>query len=364
MKEQKSVALVNETNAVKCSAFTLAEVLITLAVVGVVAAMTLPTLISKVNDKVTENQMSVFKAKMIKGLNLTKTAGDLNNTYENTYDFLVNGLGKNLKMASICDSEHLRDCIPYESIKYEKKDGSEASVSVSDLKTAKKLKLEGGFEDVAAFVLADGTPVLISYDKTCEVDTEELDKTISSCVAGLYDINGSRKPNKFLNKVEIIEDNDVVTQIGDLRSFNGASVGSSCVGEINGLCFSTTAFYSKDILNELDEIPTFAPCNSCSIQTDYWAAALKYCEDKGGLPGADELLSSISSASGNVLSALGISNTSNFAVWSSEETDYYGDPSAYAISCNNGSCFKENYGFSFPGGIRGDDQVRAICVGK
>ncbi|MBR1423975.1 type II secretion system protein, partial [bacterium] len=41
MKEQKSVALVNETNAVKCSAFTLAEVLITLAVVGVVAAMTL-----------------------------------------------------------------------------------------------------------------------------------------------------------------------------------------------------------------------------------------------------------------------------------------------------------------------------------
>ena len=65
-------------------AFTLAEVLITLAIVGVVAAMTIPTLVVKINDKVTENQNKVFQAKLIKALNLTKTAGLLNNTYTST----------------------------------------------------------------------------------------------------------------------------------------------------------------------------------------------------------------------------------------------------------------------------------------
>ncbi len=57
--------------------FTLAEVLITLAIIGVVAAMTIPTLIAKINNIVTDNQIKVFNAKIIKGMNLTKTAGDL-----------------------------------------------------------------------------------------------------------------------------------------------------------------------------------------------------------------------------------------------------------------------------------------------
>ena len=44
----------------KKAAFTLAEVLITLGIIGVVAAMTLPTVISNVQKKVVENQLKVF----------------------------------------------------------------------------------------------------------------------------------------------------------------------------------------------------------------------------------------------------------------------------------------------------------------
>ena len=40
--------------------FTLAEVLITLGIIGVVAAMTLPTIITNVQKKVVENQLKVF----------------------------------------------------------------------------------------------------------------------------------------------------------------------------------------------------------------------------------------------------------------------------------------------------------------
>ena len=40
-----------------CNAFTLAEVLITLGIIGVVAAMTLPTLIAKYQEQVTINHL-------------------------------------------------------------------------------------------------------------------------------------------------------------------------------------------------------------------------------------------------------------------------------------------------------------------
>ena len=54
--EKRSFASLRMTNGKKKAAFTLAEVLITLGVIGVVAAMTLPTLLSNVQDKVLESE--------------------------------------------------------------------------------------------------------------------------------------------------------------------------------------------------------------------------------------------------------------------------------------------------------------------
>ena len=48
--------------------FTLAEVLITLAVIGVVAAMTIPTLISNINQKAQERKDQVFRLRLVNGL--------------------------------------------------------------------------------------------------------------------------------------------------------------------------------------------------------------------------------------------------------------------------------------------------------
>ena len=50
--------------------FTLAEVLITLMVVGVVAALTLPTLMTTINGKVQERKQQVMERKLVQGLNL------------------------------------------------------------------------------------------------------------------------------------------------------------------------------------------------------------------------------------------------------------------------------------------------------
>ena len=47
-------------------AFTLAETLITLAVIGIVAAMTLPSLVGRYQEKVTVNKLKLMKKDLLK----------------------------------------------------------------------------------------------------------------------------------------------------------------------------------------------------------------------------------------------------------------------------------------------------------
>jgi len=266
--------------ASKKIAFTLAEVLITLAIIGVVAALTIPTLWDKVNSKVSDNQNKVFQAKLIQALNLTKTAGEFNSTYSSTEDFLRNGLAKHYKMVSICGKDNLRECIPYDKINFDKN----ATVNVADLKTSSSINVTAsGFEDTAAFVTADGVPALVTYKKDCIVDTEMLDKSISSCLAGIYDLNGSKLPNKY----GVIMDGETISSYtNDIHSFNGASIGYP---KINGVEIVVKAFkpYDSTIYNDSD---VGAPKTSDG-KPDYWTAAQKWCEKNGGtLPTNNQLI--------------------------------------------------------------------------
>ncbi len=268
----------------KLMAYTLAEVLITLLIIGLVSTLTIPALISKINEKVSENQDIVFKSKLIKGLNLAKTSGDLNNTYTSTYDFLENGLSKYLKISKICDSAHIRECFPYDSIKYEINSTTEDTALVSKLTTGAKIKLRtGNFKDTASFVLADGTPAIVSYDLDCEVDTDQADRDISPCLGGIYDINGTRNPNKFGTKVETdFQNNEVTTYINDVRSFNGASV-APCVGKLNEVCVATTAQGIFTLIDKMqaagENVPTFNHWSG--LKPNLNLIAENYCQAQG-----------------------------------------------------------------------------------
>jgi len=102
MKNQKTNFLVPQCLSALVPAFTLAEVLITLAIIGVVAAMTIPTLISGYKKSVVEVKLSKFNAMMTQVVKLsTIDNGDTstwdisdNETFYNKY------LAPYLKVAS------------------------------------------------------------------------------------------------------------------------------------------------------------------------------------------------------------------------------------------------------------------------
>ena len=110
----------------KYAAFTLAEVLITLGVIGIVAAMTIPVMINKINHIVLKNQFKEMYSTLSTAL--LKTSYDMNfNTdcyYIHTpesFKVVNNGceafykeyFTKNLKIIKTCDGNGFNDgCLP------------------------------------------------------------------------------------------------------------------------------------------------------------------------------------------------------------------------------------------------------------
>ena len=113
--------------------FTLAEVLIALAIIGVVAAMTIPSLMSNISERVKNHQIEVFKAKLHKGCSLLNVENGIGPYYNSTMEF-VTALSKHMKIVTICDADNLSNCMPYTKLKL--KDGTEKNLS--EFKTAEK----------------------------------------------------------------------------------------------------------------------------------------------------------------------------------------------------------------------------------
>ncbi|MBR1424982.1 type II secretion system protein, partial [bacterium] len=360
----------------KRAAFTLAEVLITLAVIGVVAAMTLPTLIARINEKADSNQKAVIEAKLIQGLNMLDLHGGMNDTYSSTAEF-VEELGKYMKITAVCDgtTKAFTECLPYSELNYIQ-NGEQKSIELTKINSASSLNLPTGgekdFMNPVAIVLGDGTPIILSYDKKCISDPDSVkvdNKQIHSCVAGIYDFNGSRKPNLY--------GGDEHTR-NDLIGFNGAKIEKSYI-TIGGV----------KIIEEA-KVPTPVSCSdyigksgyeaikSCEFNNndDYWVGAMVECKNQGGrLPNASELAkiakaiyndNSISESENfnetdptanewdkSVTAKLGIEDSASwFDLWGDLE-----DGSELAW-CRD---FRSSY-TARGGGYRYDDDLRVVCV--
>lgn len=165
----------------KHSAFTLAEVLITLGIIGIIAAMTIPTLMQKTQDAefktAWKKEFSVFSQANLNLVN--ENAGTLKGLCENNDGVCIrDNYAKYLKVIKTCDGSNIDgNCWP-----------------------ASWTRLNGDAPwstpaSAAGVVLSDGAFAVFSWlDKSCSyVDTGEM----PVCGGISIDVNGVKKPNKI-----------------------------------------------------------------------------------------------------------------------------------------------------------------------
>lgn len=174
------------------SAFTLAEVLITIVIISLLALITLPILKGGVDSKVTDSQKKTFEQKLKENFHAMQSAGALSDGYDSTEDF-INAMKKYMNINKSCKSNKLSECFAEKVITEEK----EVKYNTKQMSTSKDIS--AGFteeSDLGGVVFADGTTAIIAHDPDCYIK-DKYDSSIdaTACIAMIYDINGKNAPN-------------------------------------------------------------------------------------------------------------------------------------------------------------------------
>ena len=201
-------------------AFTMAEILLSLTIIGVVAAITLPSLTGNINERTWNTQRKALYARFSQAIALMpslngygKFSTDENGSVvEDTAaeTFVTNGLSKVLKINNICDAEHLSDCGLPDKIIPARGD----SINLSDIIALADFNSKFGnppnYESLktyntkaAAFETANGESIMVYYPINCVESSLEIDHYAYQyigrymCANFIYDLNGKKGPNTF-----------------------------------------------------------------------------------------------------------------------------------------------------------------------
>lgn len=210
----------------------MAEILLSLTIIGVVAAITLPSLTGNINERTWNTQRKALFARMSQAISLMpalngygtfRTASGTSGTasYDAGEDnvaetFITSGLSKVIKMNNICSSDALQDCgLPAEMTNA---GGSRVSLptKIKELNTGITVTYGTavGLKNTkaAAFETANGESILTFYNPNCfaedvSIATSSNTGTMAAgewlgsagkqhvCVNFIYDLNGNKGPN-------------------------------------------------------------------------------------------------------------------------------------------------------------------------
>ena len=272
------------------SAFTLAEVLITLAIIGIVAALTIPTLVQNYQERAWNTASQVFQRKLGEALKVMNVQGTLAG-YTTTEAF-VDELSKHIKITRICDNDDITTCFS-DTVTW-----GDEEVDMSKVKKAKNFGQNDWDTNTVAVQFANGINSVIAYNPSCtqnQFSNNEI--TINengigtNCLAILYDVDGFKNPN---------------TQQKDLRGLNVISLGSNCAIELSdGTCFTAPFIPTPHVWKGCDTYGTTSDPDDLAFMSehniqycmtsergtnDYWAGAVKTCHDMGSsLPSQAQL---------------------------------------------------------------------------
>ena len=309
--------------------FTLAEVLITLAIIGVVAAITLPNVIANINERTNSERQANIAYKITQAMEQMRAHGELDGSYKSTDEF-VDVLQKYLKIAKRCDANNIASCWPTAKVT----DGDGEEVDISKIKTGLNLNLPNNKTSNVGLVLADGASLILSYDtnsKGIDVGDEvraskeslpvgngkrkdfAYTTSVTSSIDFVMDVNGKKGPNS-----EATEQKSY-----DIRSFKAARF-KRCPGVKIGEYCALNIGTSYDCID-----------NNC------WKGAVRGC-----------------SSIGMTLLNGQVSNIETAVIWNST----YPTSGRYWVSYREGQTISYN-----PNGGVGsplDQHHKAMCVSK
>ena len=262
------------------AAFTLAEVLITLAIIGVVAAITIPSLVKNYNEKAWGTAQDVFTKRLGVATRQMNTEEKLAG-YSNTMDF-VNELKKYIKITRVCDNNNITKCFNKEVIWNEGED----PIDMSTIRNAASLGQEDWDTDTVAVQFANGVNAIIAYNPNTTQDpfNNQFSAT-SNSMAILYDVSGNKNPN--------MKDKDIkYINVTELAGTTGCAINPDLVG---GMCISQILApgtgYSPMTLEECNQAVSDGELGiqGCYYSSDYWAGAVKACGGINNMPSQDQL---------------------------------------------------------------------------
>ncbi len=206
----------------------MAEILLSLTIIGVVAAITLPSLTGNINERTWNTQRKALYARFSQAIALmpslngygtyetvsTSSSASINDTAAET--FITTGLAKVLKINNICDKDHVFDCGLASKI---------TTLGGSQMNLPRKMSdLNPGIPanvflisntNAAAFETINGESILTFYNPNCTSSSMFFEGASNSGKPGLYmksqmcahfvfDLNGSKGPNTVGKDIGVI----------------------------------------------------------------------------------------------------------------------------------------------------------------
>ena len=342
---------VETCNGYRKAAFTLAEVLITLGVIGVVAAITMPMLITNINDRANSERHANIAYKITQAMEQMRAHGKLT-AYDSTSAF-VDELQKYLKITKRCDADHIAQCWPTETVI----DANGDEYNVADCKKRKHL-LAGSTsdDDNVGLILADGASVILTYD-TSAAPMDVGDKVLASKKSLPV---GKNKTQEFVYTMNVAAPIDFVTDVNgkkgpnsetrdnkyyDIRQFKIAQFttpessapicesGSQGCLKIAGTGSTWSPVNCSSSASGTDDYANYCGPTPSGSSTDYWAGAKKLCAEAGmTLPTISQLTDEIYPNRANYTQLTAYQSYGWF--WASEE--YQSGPQSIAQGADFG----------------------------
>ena len=283
------------------SAFTMAEILLSLTIIGVVAAITLPSLTGNINERTWSTQRKALYARFSQAIALmpslngygTLTEDESGNVVEDTAaeTFITSGLSKVLKINNICDYEHLEDCGIKSEITTQTGNRMAVPKSLSELNSLLISAYDWSITDTkaAAFETQNGESIVTYYNPRCVFNQNSLAlKTMQSrmCANFIYDLNGTKGPNTYGKDIGFMTvfypvDSVVVAPHGaknlkvvvSYRSTAGKNASSYCT-EQAGTDYRLPNIYELASIFANDKLSDGFVSSGNTSQAEYWSSTV------------------------------------------------------------------------------------------